>query len=64
MNKNIQRGLLAVGALASAGAANAAVDPDSLTAIASAATDIATVGGAVFLVMVGIKLVKWVRRAL
>jgi Inovirus Coat protein B len=63
MNVHILRGLAAVGAL-SAGVASAAVDTAATTAIASAATDIATVGGAVFLVMVGIKLVKWIRRAL
>lgn len=63
MNKNVIRGLAAVGAL-SAGFANAAVDTAATTAIAGAATDVATVGGAVFLVMVGIKLVKWIRRAL
>jgi hypothetical protein len=63
MNRNILRGLALVGAV-SAGAANAAVDAAATTAISSAATDIATVGGAVFLVMVGIKLVKWIRRAL
>lgn len=63
MNKNVIRGLVAVGAL-SAGFANAAVDAAATTAIAGAATDVATVGGAVFLVMVGIKLVKWIRRAL
>ncbi|HSX64200.1 MAG TPA: major capsid protein [Pseudoxanthomonas sp.] len=41
--------------------ANAAVDT---TAIAGAGTDIAAVGVAVFAVIVGIKLVKWIRRAL
>jgi len=61
MTKNIQRGLVAVGALASVGAANAAQDVTSITA---AGTDIALVGGAVFAVYVGIKLVKWIRRAL
>ena len=51
----------ALAALASAGAANAAVD---VTAVTAAGTDIAAVGVAVFAVMVGIKLVKWIRRAL
>lgn len=41
--------------------AHAAMD---VTAITGAGTDIALVGGAVFVVMVGIKLTKWVRRAL
>jgi hypothetical protein len=35
-----------------------------LAEIAATAVPIAAVGGAVFLVMVGIKLVKWIRRAL
>jgi hypothetical protein len=47
--------------LGTLGAANAAVDLDGITA---AGTDIAAVGGAVFLVMIGIKVFKWVRRAL
>lgn len=63
MSKNVIRGLVAVGALSS-GFAHAAVATEATTAIASAGTDIATVGGAVFLIMVGIKLVKWIRRAL
>lgn len=36
----------------------------ALAEIADASTPIAAVGGAVFLVLVGIKLVKWIRRAL
>jgi hypothetical protein len=36
----------------------------ALAEIASTATPIAAIGGAVFLVLVGIKLVKWVRKAL
>lgn len=63
MNKNIIRGLAAVGALA-AGVAHAEVDTTAMAAIVGAGADVATVGGAVFLVMVGIKLVKWIRRAL
>jgi hypothetical protein len=51
-------GAVALGAL---GSANAAVD---ITAITGAGTDIATVGAAVFVVAVGIKLFKWIRRAL
>lgn len=61
MNQSIVRGLVAFGALAAAGAANAEVD---ITEITAAGTDIATVGVAVFAVYVGIKLFKWVRRAL
>lgn len=63
MNQNVKRGLVVAGAFA-VGAANAAVDAAATTAITGAAVDVATVGGAVFLVMVGIKLVKWIRRAL
>jgi hypothetical protein len=36
----------------------------ALASIATANAPIAAVGGAVFAVLVGIKLVKWVRRAL
>jgi hypothetical protein len=42
-------------------AANAAVD---ITAVTGAATDVAAVGAAVFALYVGIKLFKWIRRAL
>lgn len=59
-NKFINRAAVAAGALA-AGSAHAAMD---VTAITGAGVDIALVGAAVFVVMVGIKLVKWVRRAL
>lgn len=61
MNRNIQRGLVAAGVLATAGVANAAAD---LTAVTAAGTDIAAVGVAVFAVYVGIKLWKWIRSAL
>lgn len=54
--------LAALAALAgTVGAANAAVD---VTAITAAGTDVAAIGAAVFLVVVGIKVFKWVRRAL
>jgi hypothetical protein len=43
------------------GTANAAVD---VTGITGTLTDITAVGVAVFAVFVGIKLYKWVRRAL
>lgn len=55
------RNVVAFAAVAGVGAANAAMD---VTAITGAGTDIALVGGAVFVVMIGIKLTKWVRRAL
>lgn len=61
MSKFNIRTLVAAGVAVSAGAANAAQD---LTAITAAGTEIAAVGAAVFAVMVGIKLVKWIRRAL
>ena len=35
-----------------------------LSAVTDAGTEIAAVGAAVFVVMVGIKVIKWVRRAL
>lgn len=41
--------------------AHAAVDTSEITATL---TDIAAVGAAVFAVMVGIRLYKWIRRAL
>lgn len=43
------------------GVANAAVDTTSLTAVG---TDIAAVGAAAFAVIISIKGIKWVRRAL
>jgi hypothetical protein len=61
MTKQITRGLAAVGAVGLAGASHAATD---VTAITAAGTEIALVGAAVFAVYVGIKLVKWIRRAL
>lgn len=61
MNKQFARVGVASGLLALAGASQAATD---LTAITGAGTEIAAVGAAVFVVMVGIKLVKWIRRAL
>jgi hypothetical protein len=57
MFKKLGLGLLAV----SPALSFAAMD---VTAVTGAAVDIAAVGAAVFAVMVGIKLVKWVRRAL
>jgi len=63
MTKHIQRGLLAVAALVAASAHAAAGDPD-LSAVTAAGETVAAVGAAVFTVMVGIKVIKWVRRAL
>lgn len=53
--------LAAVGAMTAPLLSHAAVD---ITAITAAGTDIAAVGAAVFALYVGIKLFKWVRRAL
>lgn len=51
--------------LASAGAMAAAIDVDDVvTDIGLQAGPIAAIGGAVLLVIVGIKAFKWVRRAL
>lgn len=61
MSKFTNRAFVAAGALAVAGAANAAYDTSAITA---AGADVAAVGAAVFVVMVGIKVIKWVRRAL
>ena len=44
--------------------AHAAVPADVTTAITTAVTDVATVGAAVIVVMVGIKVFKWLRGAL
>lgn len=65
MNKHIQAGLAAVGIFVVSGAANAAVDVTGVTTeIAAAATPIAAIGAASLLIAVGIKVYKWVRRAL
>lgn len=61
MSKFINRSLIAAGSLAVAGVANAATDTAAITA---AGTEVAAIGAAVFVVMVGIKVIKWVRRAL
>jgi len=60
MSKFNRLALVASGLLAS-GAASAAVDITGITAVGP---DITAVGAAVFAVAVGIKLYKWVRRAL
>ena len=60
MSKSVRYGL-AVAGVFGVGAANAATD---ITAITGAGTEIAAVGAAVFVVMVAIKLTKWIRRAL
>lgn len=67
MNRNCK--FLASAALASAFVANAAsaqaVDVTAVTtAIQGAAAPIASIGAAVLVVLVGIKVYKWVRRAM
>ena len=64
MNKHILRGLVAAGVFGVATLANAAAGDVDTTAITGAGTQIALVGAAVFTVYVGIKLYKWIRRAL
>jgi len=67
MNKFVKRGLVAVGALVTAGAAFAEggiVVTGVVSEIAATAAPIAAIGGAVLTVMVGIKAYKWVRRAM
>lgn len=57
-------GLALVTALA-AGSASAATDVTAVTTeIAAAGAPIAAIGAAVLLVLVGIKVYKWVRRAM
>lgn len=63
MNKSIKRGLAAAASLVIAGTTHAATTVDT-TAITDAGTAVATVGGAVFALTVGIKVWKWIRRAL
>jgi len=53
MNKNIQRGLLAVGVLVATGA-QAAVPPEATAAITTAGTDMMTAVGAVIVAMVAV----------
>lgn len=54
MNKNIIRGLLSAGVLATVGAANAAVPAAATTAITDAGTDMLTATGAVIVAMVAV----------
>lgn len=63
MNKFARVALGAVASFAAISAHAAAGDPD-VSAITAAGATVATVGGAVFTVYVGIKVFKWVRRAL
>lgn len=58
---NQARAIVGALVLVGTGAANAAID---LTAVTAAGADVALVGAAVFAVVVGIKVWKWVRGAL
>lgn len=65
MSNNIQRGLLAIGAFATVGVAQAAVSTtEVITAMTDAGTAIAAVGAAYLIVKVGIKVWPWVASAL
>lgn len=62
---NALRKLAASAALLAPGLSMAAVDVSGVvTEIDGAATPIAAIGAAVLLVLVGIKVFKWVRRAM
>jgi len=64
MNKQLKRGLVAAGALVASAASHAAAVTVDTTPITDAGAAIASVGVAVFGIAVGIKLYKWIRRAL
>lgn len=64
LNKHIQRGLVAFGAFVASAAVMADPAVPDTTAITTAATTVGTIGAAVFLVYVGIKVFKWARSAL
>jgi len=53
-----------VAAMVGAGAANAALDAAVTTELATSKTDVLALGALVFAIAVGIKLYKWLRRAL
>lgn len=60
----MKKKLIALAVLSAAGVANAAVDGSVSTALATAATDAATVGAGVILIVLAVKAVKWLRSAL
>lgn len=62
-NTRLMAGAALVGALV-APAAFAEVPAGVTTAITTAGTDVATIGGAVLVVIVGIAVFKWIRRAI
>lgn len=55
-------GLVLVGSVAGLSAASAAVPASVTTAIADATTDVATIGGAVLVVMISIATFIWLRK--
>lgn len=60
-----KRELAGVSTLAAAGASHAAIDVTAVTsAIGDAGTAAATVGAAVLVMIVGIKVYKWIRGAM
>ena len=63
MKQTFKRAVAAGGVLA-AGVANAAVDAGVTSKITEAATDAATVGAGVILIVLAVKVVKWLRSAL
>lgn len=58
------KALFVAGSVVVASAVQAAVPADVTTAIETAGTDAATIGGAVLVVIVGIAAFKYMRRAL
>ena len=62
--KQVLKGGLVVAGVMAVGAANAAAGDVDLTAVTGAGTQVALVGAAVFAVVVGAKLFKWIRAAL
>lgn len=67
MNKTLRNALVAAGVIAATAVqqAQAAVDVAAVvTEISGASAPIALIGGASLIVAVGIKVYKWVRRAL
>lgn len=66
LQKTFNRALVGTGALVLAGASHAAAInvSDIVTDIAAQAAPVALIGGAVLLLVVGIKAFQWVRKAL
>lgn len=65
MNKTLQNLFVGAGLFAVATASHAVVDVTAVTAeISGAAAPVALIGGGVLVLMVGIKVYKWVRSAM